>query len=110
MAILILILILIIIMIMMMIIRAGNPTDDNDDHQNNDDDHHSNDDDHHNNDDDHQNNDEDVQSWEAIPPDTATFTPDISPLVLAAHTDNYEVIIFITIIIIMFMNNIGIIR
>ena len=42
------------------------------------------------------------QSWEAIPPDTATFTPDISPLVLAAHTDNYEVnaIIVITIIII----------
>ena len=104
MDILILILIQITIMIMMMIIRAGNPTDDNDDH------HHSNDDDHHNNDDDHQNNDEDVQSWEAIPPDTATFTPDISPLVLAAHTDNYEVIIFITIIIIMFMNNIGIIR
>ena len=32
------------------------------------------------------------QSWEAIPPDTAAFTPDISPLILAAHTDNYEII------------------
>ena len=32
------------------------------------------------------------QSWEAIPPDTASFTPDITPLILAAHTDNYEVI------------------
>jgi len=31
-------------------------------------------------------------SWEAIPPDTATFTPDITPLVLAAHRDNYEII------------------
>ncbi len=26
-----------------------------------------------------------LHSWEAIPPDTATFTPDITPLVLAAH-------------------------
>ena len=33
------------------------------------------------------------QSWEALPADTATFTPDITPLILAAHTDNYEVII-----------------
>ena len=32
------------------------------------------------------------QSWEAIPSDTATFTPDITPLILAAHTDNYEII------------------
>jgi ankyrin repeat protein len=32
------------------------------------------------------------QSWEALPPDTATFTPDISPLILAAHRDNYEII------------------
>ena len=32
------------------------------------------------------------QSWEALPADTATFTPDITPLILAAHTDNYEVI------------------
>ena len=32
------------------------------------------------------------KSWEAIPADTATFTPDITPLILAAHTDNYEVI------------------
>ena len=33
-----------------------------------------------------------LQSWEAMDGDTATFTPDISPLILAAHTDNYEVI------------------
>ena len=32
-------------------------------------------------------------SWEAMDGDTATFTPDITPLILAAHTDNYEVII-----------------
>ena len=32
------------------------------------------------------------QSWEAIPPDTASFTQDISPLVLGAHRDNYEII------------------
>ena len=31
-------------------------------------------------------------SWEAIPPDSAHFTPDISPFILAAHTDNYEII------------------
>ena len=35
---------------------------------------------------------ETFKSWEAIPADTATFTPDITPLILAAHTDNYEVI------------------
>jgi hypothetical protein len=33
-----------------------------------------------------------MQSWEAIPTDRAHFTPDITPLILAAHTDNYEVI------------------
>ena len=27
-----------------------------------------------------------------MPADTATFTPDITPLILAAHTDNYEII------------------
>ncbi|XP_014281513.1 transient receptor potential-gamma protein isoform X5 [Halyomorpha halys] len=32
------------------------------------------------------------KSWEALPPDTATFTPDITPLILAAHRDNYEII------------------
>ncbi|XP_054721214.1 transient receptor potential-gamma protein-like [Uloborus diversus] len=31
-------------------------------------------------------------SWEAIDRDIATFTPDISPLILAAHRDNYEII------------------
>ena len=29
---------------------------------------------------------------QALDGDTATFTPDITPLILAAHTDNYEVI------------------
>ncbi|XP_048512013.1 transient receptor potential-gamma protein isoform X2 [Athalia rosae] len=33
-----------------------------------------------------------LPSWEALPPDTATFTPDISPLILSAHRDNYEII------------------
>lgn len=32
------------------------------------------------------------QSWEAIDRDIATFTPDITPLMLAAHRDNYEII------------------
>ncbi|XP_014208151.1 transient receptor potential-gamma protein [Copidosoma floridanum] len=31
-------------------------------------------------------------SWEALPTDTATFTPDITPLILSAHRDNYEII------------------
>ncbi|XP_022246931.1 transient receptor potential-gamma protein-like, partial [Limulus polyphemus] len=31
-------------------------------------------------------------SWEAIDRNTATFTPDISPLMLAAHRNNYEII------------------
>ncbi|XP_044729543.1 transient receptor potential-gamma protein [Chrysoperla carnea] len=31
-------------------------------------------------------------SWEALPPETATFTPDITPLILSAHRDNYEII------------------
>jgi transient receptor potential cation channel subfamily C protein 4 len=33
-----------------------------------------------------------LKSWEALPPDTATFTPDITPLILSAHRDNYEII------------------
>ncbi|XP_025831797.1 transient receptor potential-gamma protein [Agrilus planipennis] len=33
-----------------------------------------------------------LHSWEALPPDTATFTPDITPLILSAHRDNYEII------------------
>ncbi|KAF7400637.1 hypothetical protein HZH66_005821 [Vespula vulgaris] len=36
--------------------------------------------------------DGDPHSWEALPPDTATFTPDITPLILSAHRDNYEII------------------
>ncbi|XP_067121662.1 LOW QUALITY PROTEIN: transient receptor potential-gamma protein-like [Centruroides vittatus] len=31
-------------------------------------------------------------SWEAIDQDTATFTPDVTPLILAAHRDNYEIL------------------
>ena len=32
------------------------------------------------------------QSWESSSEDTSTFTPDITPLILAAHRDNYEII------------------
>lgn len=32
------------------------------------------------------------QSWETMPSETATFTSDITPLILAAHRDNYEII------------------
>ena len=31
-------------------------------------------------------------SWEAIDPVTATYTPDITPLTLAAHKNNYEIL------------------
>ncbi|GBM50483.1 Transient receptor potential-gamma protein [Araneus ventricosus] len=31
-------------------------------------------------------------SWEAVDRDSSTFTPDITPLILAAHRDNYEII------------------
>ncbi|GFX02853.1 transient receptor potential-gamma protein [Trichonephila clavipes] len=31
-------------------------------------------------------------SWEAVENETATFTKDITPLILAAHRDNYEII------------------
>ncbi|KAG1697193.1 Transient receptor potential-gamma protein [Nymphon striatum] len=31
-------------------------------------------------------------SWEAIDRDAASFTPDITPLILAAHRDNYEIV------------------
>lgn len=33
-----------------------------------------------------------MQSWESASEDTSTFTPDITPLILAAHRDNYEII------------------
>ncbi|CAB4062121.1 TRPC4 [Lepeophtheirus salmonis] len=33
-----------------------------------------------------------LHSWEAVSPDTANFTPDITPLILASHRDNYEII------------------
>ena len=33
-----------------------------------------------------------LQSWESLPLETATFTSDITPLILAAHRDNYEII------------------
>ncbi|XP_036345476.1 transient receptor potential-gamma protein-like, partial [Rhagoletis pomonella] len=32
------------------------------------------------------------KSWESQSEDTSTFTPDITPLILAAHRDNYEII------------------
>ena len=32
------------------------------------------------------------QSWEAVDRDASTFTPDITPLILAAHRDNYEIL------------------
>ncbi|CAH0718985.1 unnamed protein product, partial [Brenthis ino] len=31
-------------------------------------------------------------SWQKVDPNTATFTPDITPLMLAAHKNNYEII------------------
>ncbi|KAL1431445.1 hypothetical protein MTO96_014292 [Rhipicephalus appendiculatus] len=31
-------------------------------------------------------------SWEAIDHETAAFTPDMTPLILAAHRDNYEIL------------------
>uniref|UniRef100_A0A1B0BV64 Transient receptor ion channel domain-containing protein n=1 Tax=Glossina palpalis gambiensis TaxID=67801 RepID=A0A1B0BV64_9MUSC len=31
-------------------------------------------------------------SWESSSEDTSTFTPDVTPLILAAHRDNYEII------------------
>ncbi|XP_076339778.1 transient-receptor-potential-like protein isoform X2 [Tachypleus tridentatus] len=31
-------------------------------------------------------------SWERVSQDTATFTPEITPLILAAHKDNYEIL------------------
>lgn len=33
-----------------------------------------------------------LQSWEAVDRASSTFTPDITPLVLAAHKNNYEII------------------
>ncbi|XP_068150647.1 transient receptor potential-gamma protein [Drosophila tropicalis] len=36
--------------------------------------------------------DEGNHSWESASEDTSTFTPDITPLILAAHRDNYEII------------------
>lgn len=32
------------------------------------------------------------QSWEKVDWYTATFTPDITPLILAAHHNNYEIL------------------
>ena len=31
-------------------------------------------------------------SWEAIDPVRAQYTPDITPLILAAHKNNYEIL------------------
>lgn len=32
------------------------------------------------------------QSWEKVDRDISTFTPEITPLILAAHKDNYEIL------------------
>lgn len=32
------------------------------------------------------------QSWEAVDRSSSTFTPDITPLILAAHMNNYEIL------------------
>jgi ankyrin repeat protein len=34
----------------------------------------------------------DAQSWEAVDCASSNFTPDITPLILAAHTNNYEIL------------------
>jgi transient receptor potential cation channel subfamily C len=33
-----------------------------------------------------------MQSWEAVDSASSTFTPDITPLILAAHKNNYEIL------------------
>lgn len=33
-----------------------------------------------------------LQSWEAVESSASTFTPDITPLTLAAHMNNYEIL------------------
>ena len=33
-----------------------------------------------------------LQSWETLDSENATFTPDITPLILAAHRNNYEIL------------------
>lgn len=32
------------------------------------------------------------QSWQKMDINTASFTPDITPLILAAHRNNYEIL------------------
>lgn len=32
------------------------------------------------------------QSWEAVDRSSSNFTPDITPLILAAHRNNYEIL------------------
>lgn len=32
------------------------------------------------------------QSWESVDRSSSTFTPDITPLILAAHRNNYEIL------------------
>lgn len=33
-----------------------------------------------------------TQSWESVDSSSSTFTPDITPLILAAHRNNYEIL------------------
>lgn len=33
-----------------------------------------------------------LQSWESVEREKSCFTPDITPLILAAHRNNYEIL------------------
>jgi transient receptor potential cation channel subfamily C len=33
-----------------------------------------------------------LQSWEALPPESQTFSSDITPLILAAHLNHFEIV------------------
>lgn len=33
-----------------------------------------------------------MQSWQKVDVNTSMFTPDITPLILAAHKNNYEIL------------------
>lgn len=38
------------------------------------------------------NNNISIKSWEAVDRASSTFTPDITPLILAAHRNHYEIL------------------
>lgn len=33
-----------------------------------------------------------LQSWESVPPESRSFSSDITPLILAAHLDHFEIV------------------